>query len=71
MEFKTEKVERYGIEVWQHTEMDELRLTQCLCTNCNNIGTCNIVLQGLRFCVDYSIAFAVTRCPNFWKKNTN
>jgi hypothetical protein len=65
MRFKVEKVEKYGQEVFQHTEMDELRKTQCLCLNCIGMEFCETAHGGYDLCKKYNIAFAVTRCPKF------
>jgi len=62
------KVERYGTEVYEHTEMDALRKTQCLCLNCNKLGNCVYAEKGLELCKEAGMAWAVTRCAYFEDK---
>jgi len=65
MDFKVEKIEKYGREVWSHVEMDELRRSQCLCLNCALIRKCAIAQAGYRLCEKNGVAFAMTRCPKY------
>lgn len=65
MKFAVEWIEKHGTAVRQHTEMDNLRKTQCLCLNCGDIKSCSAAAMGLALCKTYGIAFAVTRCPKF------
>ncbi|MCR4322864.1 MAG: hypothetical protein NUV61_02140 [Candidatus Azambacteria bacterium] len=65
MNFKVLQVEKYGVQVLQHPEMDDLRRTQCLCLNCAEMQDCAIAAAGFELCKKYNIAYAVTRCPYF------
>jgi len=68
MRFKTVLVEEYGVQVYQHPEMDELRRIQCLCLNCSFMYHCKIAQKGYKLCKEYNVAYAMTRCPNWRKK---
>jgi len=67
--FELRTVEKYGRRVWQHELMDTLRRTECLCLNCVKQAApeCEIAQRGYALCQEYSIAYAVTRCPDFEK----
>jgi len=68
MDFAVSKIEKYGVLVFQHPEMDELRRSQCLCLNCQKMDNCEIAHAGFELCKKFNIAYAVTRCPIFEKK---
>jgi len=63
VDFTIQKVERYGVMVWEHTEMDKLRKEHCLCLDCRVIKTCDIAKTFFKLCQTYNVAFAMTRCP--------
>lgn len=63
-----ERAMRYGVQVWEDTEMDHLRHVRCLCLNCTRTELCKIATEGLALCKRYSIAYMVTRCPHFDKE---
>jgi len=65
MKFNVKQVEKYGKVVWQHSEMDELRKTQCLCLNCSKMKSCSAAKVFYEKCQMQDMALAVTRCPNF------
>jgi hypothetical protein len=65
MEFHVERVKKYGAEVWQHPEMDELRRKQCLCLNCQDMQGCPTAATLFELCNRRDVALAVTRCPDF------
>ena len=62
---KVTKVERYGQMVHEHSEMDELRRSECLCLNCANLKDCDIAKAGYQLCITRQIAYMMTRCPQF------
>lgn len=67
------QVERYGALVQEHTEMDELRKTECLCRLCAKLkakqpDNCRTAEALFAICVSDSIAMSVTRCPEFEAK---
>lgn len=68
MEFRTVQAEKYGVQVQQHPEMDNLRKSQCLCLNCAKVNECGIAADGLSFCLQCNVAFAMTRCPDFVRR---
>lgn len=65
----------YGVRVWTHKMMDELRRTECLCRNCdrlifNSTDSCPIALALYGVCKTANVALSVTRCPEFKAKGT-
>jgi len=65
MKFKVTQTQKYDTLVFQHSEMDELRRSQCLCLNCSKMKHCEIASAGFELCMKYNIAYAMTRCPVF------
>ena len=68
MEIK--EIEKYGKMVKQNVAMDTLRKTECLCLNCEKLvtGECETAKKLYDICKDHNVAMAITRCPNFVKK---
>ena len=66
MKFKIKKAEHYKVIVTEHSKMDELRKTQCLCLNCDYMP-CKDSQKLFKVCLAANIALAVTRCKN-WSK---
>jgi hypothetical protein len=62
------KVTKYGREVYEHSAMDALRKTDCLCLNCAKMSECPIAEAGFELCQEYGVAYAMTRCPLFERK---
>ena len=56
----------YGILVWTHKTMDNLRKAECLCLNCSNLANCAEADKLLAICKDSDLAMCITRCKN-WK----
>lgn len=57
----------YGQWVHVNRDTEDIRRTECLCMNCQNLETCPIAAEGHRLCQLTDIAFMVTRCPKFVK----
>lgn len=57
------KVIKYGTEVFQSVDMDELRKTECMCLNCKIIKDCLRAESLYDICKEHNIALMVTRCP--------
>jgi len=62
---KTEKVEKYGKEVFSNVEMDKLRKTECLCLNCGDMKDCLTAKALYYVCKNSDVAMMITRCPLF------
>jgi len=65
-----QRVMKYGYEVWANTPMDDLRRSECLCLNCARFKPgdddhCPIAAAGYQLCLEYHIAYMMTRCPKF------
>jgi len=76
MKFRTKIVARYGNDVHEHPETDELRKTQCLCLNCSKlkpgaINNCAAAQAGFELCLKYHLAYMMTRCHEFDDKNAS
>lgn len=63
------KVRKYDRDVWQNEKMDNLRRTECLCTNCRFIKICDWASELFGICKDHDLALAMTRCPD-WREGT-
>lgn len=59
------QVKKYGQIVWSHVRMDHDRQTECLCLNCAVLLKCQIADRGHKFCQEFGVAYAMTRCPFF------
>lgn len=68
MKNKPVKENHHGANVWTNKEMDELRKTECLCMNCDRLGSCKPAKELYAVCRLEEIALAVTRCP-MWVDN--
>ena len=63
---EVEKVEKYGREVWQNSEMDALRSDNCMCFHCDRVRQgCPAATQYLALCRRYGNAFIMTRCAGW------
>lgn len=56
---------KYGTEVWINNATDDLKKTECLCLNCENIKLCDTAKQLYNMCVIDDIAIMITRCKDF------
>ena len=69
---KYENQKHYGENVWVSLDIEKLRKTDCLCLSCDFLGgKCPIAEHFYNYCIEYNLALAVTRCPNWRQKNDN
>ena len=65
------KVERYGTETFEISDMDTLRRIHCMCHNCGRIdipsqtGRCDIATELYKLCKEHGMAMLVTRCKEW------
>ena len=65
---KVEKVIKYGVEVYQNTEMDNLRKDNCMCFNCETLPDCSRAKKLYEICKEENMAMMITRCGNWPEK---
>jgi len=62
---EVKKVWKYDVAVHQNEFMDGLRAEECLCLHCVDMPNCSTAKALYGFCVQYNLALAVTRCPDY------
>lgn len=64
---------RHDVVVAINKDMDELRKSECLCLNCDNMkpgpDNCVIAAQLYQICLKTNVAMAITRCPVWQPKS--
>jgi hypothetical protein len=66
---KHKKRDEQPDQLWQNTEMDELRREECLCLNCDRkndkppYGSCHVAKKIYEtICLEHDMAMAITKC---------
>jgi len=62
------QVERYGAKVWENTNMDSLRKTNCLCLSCDRMSRCATAKKLYGICKVNDMAMMITRCKKWRMK---
>jgi hypothetical protein len=71
---RTRQVVRFNDHVVEHSLMDSLRQTECLCINCAQLNVrspndnCVAAQIFYETCLEHNVALAITRCPRFQQK---
>ena len=65
-------VERYGEMVWENTNTEKYRKSECMCLKCGNMKPrspdhCKIASEFYQICKKNGCAFIMTRCGSWTK----